>query len=135
MVNRRGTCVKVLSTLLGFYACAYWVQVFDPLTWSNSGLGLDHRLHLRGSMGHRKRHKPKALDNLASVPQEKRLLVQAGSDHFLIPGLISRSTRSGPGRPVARSGQFLLRILLAWALEVALAGLGLGMIRFYYESY
>ena len=33
------------------------------------------------------------------------------------------STRSGPGRPGARSGQFLLRILSAGAPEVAPAGL------------
>ena len=52
-----------------------------------------------------------------------------------ITNLISRSTRSGPGRPGTRNGQFLLRILLAGAPEVASAGLGPGMASFYYESY
>ena len=51
------------------------------------------------------------------------------------PNLISRNTRSGSGRPGARNGQFLLRILLAGAPEVAPAGLGPGMASFYYESY
>ena len=52
-----------------------------------------------------------------------------------ITNLISRSTRSGLGRPGVWNGQFLLRILLAGAPEVALAGLGPGMASFYYESY
>ena len=52
-----------------------------------------------------------------------------------IKNLISRSTGNGPGRSGARNGRFLLRILLAGAPEVALAGLGLGVVSFYYESY
>ena len=54
---------------------------------------------------------------------------------FLLRIVLAGAAEPAPGRPEAWTAQFLLRIVLAGAAEPPLAGPGAGLVSFYYESH